>query len=167
MVQDKCALCLKVKPLRRSHLMPKAIYKMCRSQVAVNPNPIAMVGGLAAATSNQAAQYLLCGDCEQSFSAKGERYSLTNCYRPDGSFPFRDALIRNSPHRFQGEDLYYYGSRLLRPDLEPLRFFAASVFWRASVAQWRIPPAGKPLRNRLGKYEEVFQEIPQWRKSIP
>lgn len=157
MTSKTCALCGSATPLRRSHLLPKALYRMCRSTRA-NPNPVAMGTKRAHLTSYQAASELLCATCEQRFSRLGETYVVGGCYRPNGHFMIRDAVLASEPEAIVTGWPFYRATSISTLDTEALRFFAASVFWRASVARWMVP-ALEPLRNSLGKYEKAFTEF--------
>jgi len=157
-IQTLCALCLGEAPLRRSHLIPKALFRMCRSDTAVNPNPVVTGGKQPHLTSCQPVRSLLCATCEQGLSSGGETYVVGGCYRPDASFPIRATLRSSIPHAAVGGDPFYYGTRVRDLNVEALRFFAASVFWRASVTPWSVPGGG-PLRNTLGTYEESFRRF--------
>lgn len=156
--QDLCALCLGETSLRRSHLIPKALFRMCRLDSAANPNPVVVGGKRPHLTSYQPVRSLLCAKCEQRLSSGGETYVVGGCYRPDGSFLIRDILRSSIPHATVGGDPFYYGTRVPGLDVEAMRFFVASVFWHASVTTWSVP-AGGPLRNTLGKYDESFRRF--------
>lgn len=151
----ECALCHKAGPVLRSHLIPKALYRMCRSERA-NPNPLAMGHERPQQTSRQAVVDLFCAECEQVLSANGERYVVGGCFRPDGSFPIRSTLLSATPAEVDGRDALYLGSKIPGLSLGPLVFFAISVLWRASVHAWAVP-ASSPLQNPLGRYEEEFR----------
>ncbi len=162
-----CALCLKVSPLRSSHFLPKALYRLCRSPALANPNPVAVGEDRSHQTSRQAAQSLLCGDCEQSLSAGGERYVIGNCYRPNSSFPIRETVLRAKPDHHEYGQSFFFGTHVADLDLASLKFFAASVFWRASVVGWSIPPSVS-LRNYLGEgYQEEFRRYLHSEQAFP
>src|SRR5437762_2873238 len=97
-----CRLCTQSKPLCRSHLLPKALYKALRLGGSdENPNPLIITqtptDASAMATSRQAVQPLLCQTCENVLSAPGEKYALAQCLKLDGTFPLRDVLQRTTP----------------------------------------------------------------------
>jgi len=56
-----CALCLEVRDLRDSHLIPRAFYKLVRDAEAKHPNPIVVNPAITVATSKQVSDHLLCG----------------------------------------------------------------------------------------------------------
>ena len=92
-----CGLCHRQALLCKSHLMPKALYRLLRSDGAANPNPFSIRQTItqanAAITSRQAAKHLLCRSCQNVLSAKGEKYVLANCLRQDVTFPLRDKVL--------------------------------------------------------------------------
>lgn len=152
-----CALCGGSDPLRRSHLLPKALYRMCRSTRA-NPNPVATGTGRAYLTSAQATTKLLCDSCEQRLSRLGETYVVGGCYRPNAKFLIRDVVSAAEPEGIVRGQPYYHATRLSGLNVDALRFLAASVFWRASAARW-VAPAQDPFQNALGRYESAFRQF--------
>lgn len=154
----KCALCLQTKELRDSHFLPAAVWRLARESFAApNPNPIVVAGGRAFSTSHQVTAFLLCGDCEQMLSRKGERQVLSHCARPDGAFPLREALERTTP-TFEDEELSAYNAqRVLGTSVGDYLYFATSVFWRAAARSWAF---GRHRIEKLelgGKYTEQFR----------
>jgi hypothetical protein len=131
----ECALCLKTGELQDSHLMPKGTYKPLRGKLAAQ-DPILVTASITVQTSAQVHDYLLCKDCELRFERNGEDWVMKNWERPNGRFPLRDALLR-SPIKstIPTGDLYKapFDSSF---KLEKLIYFAASIFWRASVHNW-------------------------------
>jgi hypothetical protein len=87
-------------------------------------------------TSEQVSDYLLCRRCELRLAQNGEEWVLRNSPHRNGRFPMREALLR-SPIKstIRAGESYKepYDSAF---DLERLVYFAASVFWRASVHTW-------------------------------
>ena len=157
-----CALCLKEKALCRSHLLPKSLYRLIRSEGAPNPNPFAVVQtatqAKAALTSRQTAKHLLCSVCENLLSSGGEKYVLAHCLRQDRTFPLRDKVLQGEPLVRAGGELLYHSSRNPGIKRSALLHFAAGVFWKASVSLWHAPVGGVALRNSLGPtYEEAFR----------
>jgi hypothetical protein len=84
--QGKCRLCLQDRELRSSHLLPKSMYKLLRNDEFSNPNPFVHGPERSVQTSKQAQQYLLCHDCEQRFSKRGEAWVMSHCWRSVGEF---------------------------------------------------------------------------------
>lgn len=126
-----CKLCLKKKPLRQSHLLGRAFYKMCKE---AGSDPVVMTPKIILPTSRQVKEYLLCEDCEQLFNSKGEEYVSTLVY--DGTdFPLLERMnvsmtIKEEPN------LLVYSASAMGLDYDKLAYFALSVFWRSSVREW-------------------------------
>lgn len=83
-----CGLCREVRPLCRSHLLPRAFYRLLRGNGAENPNPNPhfLTREFDQQIPSQAADYLLCDVCEQMFRRNGEDWVLRHCYRGHGIF---------------------------------------------------------------------------------
>ena len=120
----ECRLCLNVRQLCKSHLLPKAIYKTLRSSTAPNPNPILLGDGFAAQTSEQAQEYLLCERCENLFREGGEDWVLANCLRPGGRFPLRDKLYNATPVVQDSEIRFYSCSGIPNIAAQSVAYFA-------------------------------------------
>src|SRR6266850_6064648 len=117
---DKCALCLEMKPLCKSHLLPKSLYKLLRHSDA-HPNPWVLTQATrssAVITSRQAIEHLLCTTCENLLSAGGEKYLLARCLRQDGTFPLRDLILPAEPVAWAGEQRIYHSTRNHALDLD-------------------------------------------------
>ncbi len=152
-----CRLCRNVTELQNSHFLPAAMYKhmhfpgdtshiiMDRQNLAVkNPR-----------TSKQVRDHILCVECEDRFSKGGERWVMTNGFHPSGSVPLQAALMNATPAHHATDFSAYPGTATPGVELEPLVYFAASVFWRAAVHDWG--DAG--YRLQLGsRYQEGFRQ---------
>src|SRR5277367_373103 len=69
----KCKLCLREGvSIQRSHFLPAGVYRILRDDQAKNPNPWLLTEKAAYQTSWQMKAWLLCRDCEQLLSKKGE-----------------------------------------------------------------------------------------------
>lgn len=155
-VVGPCGLCQETRELRKSHLLPAALYKMARDPSRKNPNPVVVADGRAAATSRQVAERWLCMECEQRFSDRGERYVLSQCARPTGEFKVRQLLEQAIPLGELPKARMYDASSLLGAHANEYLYFAASVFWRASARAWR--ENGSRERFSLGSaYGEQFR----------
>jgi hypothetical protein len=157
MPREKCKLCLRVSDLQKSHLLPASLFKKSRTSGASNPNPMFVTEKRGVQTSHQLRDFVLCRDCEQLLSRKGEAYTMTQVF--DGSkFPLLDTLHTSTPTwggpEFVGYDLLATPSI----DRDQLGYFALSVFWRASVHIWR-ERGEKPLMIDLGEhYNEALRQ---------
>lgn len=93
-IQSRCRLCLGVKPLQNSHLLPKALYRLLRTAGKKNPSPVWFNRNSAWTSSSQFADQLLCSDCEQLFHRNGEDWVLRQCNRGKGRFCLQDEVFR-------------------------------------------------------------------------
>jgi hypothetical protein len=150
MEEVRCRLCLKIKPLQKSHLLPKSLFRLLRVQSAKNPNPVMFTRKAAWATSTQLADRLLCSDCEQLFHGNGEDWVLRHCFRGKGRFRLREMIAEVRPVSLNVAGLPFSPSQAtfvpthMVPgmDIEKLGYFAASVIWRAGVHKWVIDERG-------------------------
>jgi hypothetical protein len=118
-----------------------------------NPNPILITPELALQTSAQFQDTLLCGECEQRFSRRGETWVLANMAQGEGRFPLYEALEQVKPF-LQREDMTYYRGRdVPNADVDALAYFGISVFWRGAAHVWRHE-TGLVSTLTLGPYEE-------------
>ena len=127
-----CALCLATKELRRSHLLGRAIYLLNRDG---NADPVLMTPQLIAPTQRQIWGHLLCGDCEQRFSSRGESLVMRLVQRKN-EFPLLDRLRLAIPFSVEPNVNAFSGSGI-GVDTEALAYFALSVLWRSGVQTWR------------------------------
>jgi hypothetical protein len=156
-----CALCRQTKHLRDSHLLPAGVLRLLRDDSLKNPNPFLMSLDHVGQTSSQAKQYLLCGDCEQRFSEKGEKWIINHCYHEsDRSFQLRDRLNAAKPIFSGSNGGAYDASKIGGIDIEKLVYFSASVIWRASVRNWQLQkqPYGA-IQIGAGHQEELRQYL--------
>jgi hypothetical protein len=141
----KCALCGTNASLIDSHFMPASLY-----QELLDPNgPIKQMIVLKKDKTHQSSEQfsmpLLCQPCEVRFQQGGENWTLGSRYRSDGSFPLRDMLLRATPIETKPENSRVYAARQVPGiDVEQLIYFAASLFWRAGVADWKVKFAEAP-----------------------
>jgi hypothetical protein len=133
--------------------MPAGIYRRTRSPGASVQDPVAVTDRGVQATSEQLTDFVFCSECEQRFNNNGESY-VQRLVSTRNGFPLLERL-NAAPHRTLGAEWRGYAERDT-PDIDriPLAYFAASVFWRASVHRWKW---------RDGRV--VF--VPIRRKSVP
>ena len=134
--------------------MPAAFYRIARNDK--NPNPIVITPEGAVKTSHQARAFLLCSACERRFNENGESWMLKNYWRSETDFPLHAALQTVQPHRSTHGLLVYETVALPDLDVGRLVYFAASVFWRGAVREWR---QGRHRLEQLslGPYEEQLR----------
>lgn len=126
-----CRLCLEVREIQNSHILPKWVYRRavdCNEPGSPISQPIRLDGLTAVAINKQAQEHLLCEDCEQLFGVWDD-YAGRVSRQGNGSFPaLEQALI--GPAAPPGG---------LRPGMSPsldrqrLARFICSVIWRASI----------------------------------
>lgn len=126
-----------------------------------------VTGGRASATSRQVSARLLCADCEGRFSSAGERYVVGQCARPNGEFKVRE-LLQKAPPYFEDEKFRVYdAAEVLGSHTDEYLYFAASVFWRASVRAWLPPSAGRQRFSLGDAYQEEFRLYLLGRAAFP
>jgi len=155
-----CKLCLRDGvELQRSHLLPAAIYRAIRGDIKdSNPNPWLITPNGAVQTSRQDWAHLLCLDCEQRFSKNGEQWVFKNGLKADGSFQLSSVLASKLPDASDPKSTttkVYLASHIPEVDIPALTYFAASMFWRASVHPWK---SDKTIPVKLGPYREAFRQ---------
>jgi len=152
-----CALCKEQRELLDSHLMAAAIYKHLREPTAANPNPAIMSKNVTRQTSWQVTGHVFCASCEHLLNVNGEDWVLENYYRNGKGFSLRQKIQEKSP-LIQDGNLKVYACR----DIESIEYlklvyFAASIFWRASLQTWNHDGKVKSFITLGRKYEEQFR----------
>lgn len=144
--------------LRDSHLLPKAGYRAITKSQGGDA-PILMNSEIAIRKDEQVRGHVFCGDCEERFNKNGERWVMKNCYRVGEGFALKAALDGAVPERDEGNRLKVYSTtNLPEIDVPKLVYFAASVFWRASVHNWKSGGRTLTLPKLGRKYEEQFRQ---------
>jgi hypothetical protein len=161
----RCALCLQPgQVLQDSHLIPRAVYELCRTPGLKNSHPVVVTREVVLQAPHQISDYLLCRKCEERFNSRGENWVLARLAR-DGVSPLYDALSRLQPVTTYGGDALYATLNCADIDTEKLVYFAMSVFWKASVRSWTHLRA--EIGIRLGKYEEPLRKWLMDEDSFP
>lgn len=154
-----CHLCGANAELQLSHYMPSFAYKIVTKwqRKIDGGRPLTVLSGTMLQTDRQAIKRLLCFHCEQKFSKYGEKYTSEACWRDNDSFALRDLLAAATPSAIVGDQLIYYGRELpAESGVLSLYYFALSVLWRGSVADW--PGTSSQYRNALGpRYEREIR----------
>jgi hypothetical protein len=162
MESGNCALCLLDKPLCKSHLIPKDVYKLCNSE---DLDPIVFNERVAMPTSRQVQTPLLCFQCEQLLNENGEKWVLPLLCTIDGKFPFYD-ILTTIPADLDDSDLKVYaGSKNPEIEVKKLMHFAMGIFWKASVHRWRGEGIGTLIE--LGPYGEVVRTFVRGEGMFP
>jgi len=150
-----CKLCLRERGLRESHYLSKGLYKALRNLHIENQNPLLVTGKGAFRTSRQMTAALLCSDCEQLLSAKGERYTIRVMSNQKG-FLLLETLQRMTPANARGGAAAYKCAKSTEVDTGALAHFALGLLWKASIHTW-APAVGVRTRVHLGPYQEAIR----------
>lgn len=156
-----CALCKKDEDLQNSHLLAASFFKSVSKGFSPPTNaPIVVdgIGGSMYYSNTQPTKHLLCSSCEQRFSSLGENYVTSTCHRKGGKFELRDTLAALQPSDFHSGGLATFNADAVSPtiDVEAYSYFALSVLWRGSVADWGS--RYNRYTGALGRYEEAFRK---------
>jgi hypothetical protein len=142
-----CRLCLNTRELRDSHIVPKWAYKQLRGS-GKNPNPVVIRGGVAAQTSRQDTESLLCSECEQRFGDVERRISRL-VYQDRDRKPELLHQIGSVAHTDGTWRAAHPGSL----NTADLVFFGTSVIWRASLSSIiRVCNLGERYENEFRAY---------------
>lgn len=116
MPTGKCALCLKIADLRRSHAIPDSVFKRISKEnngksIRFNNDNTSLVDY----SSDSWWEYQLCGDCEKHLNLSYEQYSLS--------------VLRAGKGKISKHD---FGVTFSEVDTLKLQLFFLSIFWRAA-----------------------------------
>ena len=139
-----CALCGTVVPLINSHFLPAALYQEMNEPTGAIQNMIVVRRDASFQSGDQFVMPLLCQACEILFQQGGEDWVLGMRYRSDGSFPLRDLLASATAVNSNAESSVYDVSTVVGMDVGKICYFAASLFWRAGIANWSTQFANAP-----------------------
>ena len=152
----KCALCLQMRELCDSHVIPAGFYRILRVGATRGNDPVLVHKTTAFLSSDQARAHLLCSDCENRFNRGGEDWALKNCWRSSTSFPLNAGLTSVKALFDNGDICAYAGKTVPGVDVGKLIYFGASVLLRASVCAARLGRV-EEKRLRLGPYENALR----------
>jgi hypothetical protein len=142
MPKDRCKLCLEDDTeLQLSHLTPAKVYRLLDSPNAPNRNPFLITSQVTVQTAREIRDYLLCRDCEELLSRKGENWVVPRLAAPDKTFPLHDILTTVAPDVVGPDVRAYAAARNPEMRVEDLTHFALGVFWKASARAWRSGPS--------------------------
>ncbi len=160
---EPCALCKEEKELQKSHYIASTFFKAVAQAHRPYDKSIVMHDFERRAvfrTNSQPQKKLLCSECEQLFSRKGEDIVAKYCLRKNGEFLLKQ-ILQNLPVSGTTPNgmKYYRGDAELtnRLDLDSFVYFAISVLWRGSVTRWPRP-YDSTYRSLGSKYEEEFRK---------
>lgn len=162
-----CKLCHQTRDLQLSHLVGRAMYKLCRGTGPGNQDPYVLDVDGYRQTSFQVKDYVLCRECEQRFSRNGEAYVTPLVTQSDDKFPLLKILNAISPTVKTSSSALYSAAVTPTIDRMKLAYFAISVFWRASVHKWRDVD-GTLISIDLGrKYNEEIRQYLLGHAPVP
>jgi hypothetical protein len=143
-----CKLCFCERDLRRSHLMARSLYKKSGSDDPKQPHPLVRTAKGTKPSSHQVQDYVFCHGCEQRFGKEGEDYMMRLVVTRDGRFPVLEMLERGGGLKGPHWTAYSINdSPAIKRD--NIAYFVASVFYRASVHEWKQDD-GKIISINLG-----------------
>jgi len=159
---EKCALCLKPRELRESHYIPQGVFKAVgyggpeyESQtVSLN-----FQTGKTTYSNYQPKKKLLCGECEQKFSCRGESQVIPELLTYQ-NFPLRDdilSLVSDGDSANQ--------NTMGNLDYQSYAYFALSIIWRGSITKWPAPY--DKLYGKLRRHEELFRRYLYGQSQFP
>jgi len=162
MPEGKCKLCGRVGELQESHLLPAAVYKMCRPESGEITDPISIRNDpkiksfRVFQTSRQITGHVLCFSCEQVLNANGEDWVLPQLSTLQG-FPLYEQLTTIKPDLVDGDMAVYASAKVptIRPDR--LVHFAMGIFWKAGVHDWQT--GNGTLRLEFGPYADEIRSF--------
>ena len=148
-----CKLCLEEKPLCDSHLVPSALYKLCRhgddGLLRMNTKEVII-------SKEETSFPLLCFECETRLNKDGENWLLPKLAQRDHSFPLYEILVTSTePDCIVDGSAAYACSRIDQFAFRKITNFAIGIFWKASVHPWK--EGVREPRIRFGPYGEEFR----------
>ncbi|MHA6574522.1 hypothetical protein [Pseudomonas yamanorum] len=150
-----CKLCLKEAELKNSHLIPKSAYRLARMNNGSKLIRVDMENKSAFYEEKQVVAELLCNECEQLISARGEN-SVAKVWYRGAEFKLLETLQAAAPFASIPRGNYYAPFHVSKEMRISLFYFAVSVFWRASV--WPVAARKGLYVGALGdKYEKNFR----------
>ena len=160
-MRGTCRLCQRENvDLRKSHGIPAGISRSILGDPAKgNPNPYLITPKGAVQTSKQQTAPILCGDCEQLFSKRGEHWVLKNSLRRDGTFPLASILASHQRALFDPRNpqtCVHYAASIPEINVSALTYFGMSMFWRMAVYPWK---SDNTPAIKLGTYEEPLRKF--------
>jgi hypothetical protein len=161
-----CRLCGKTRELQRSHFLPAAFYSMARKASLTGESPVVLMGTTMVMTDREARTPLLCSDCEESFNKRGENWVIKHCWRSQSDFPLLERLRAAEAFTLEPGFASFQAATIPDVDVAQLVYFAASVFWRAAVQDWRIGDATFQ-RLKFGPYEERLRAFLNGESEFP
>jgi hypothetical protein len=146
-----CKLCLTYKILRKSHYISKSLYRLTRLE---GRNPIVATPAVIDETPRQLWKHLLCSECEDKLSRRGERYAIDMIHR-GARFSLLERIKLAMPIGLSG-DVPMFSGLQLGIETEKLAYFALSLVWRGTQGPWKTIE-GQTTEVSLGQFEEPMR----------
>lgn len=157
---EKCELCREQRPLKKSHLLPKAAYRHIRDtedEGSGSPLRVHLDSREAFYTDRQVDRHLLCEECEQRFSAFGEQ-PVSRLWATKKNFPLLEKLSGSTDKVITNKGFEFYPPSMIDPsEQDALFYFGVSVIWRSNCWDWGWRKS--PHKNSLGPYEQRFRDF--------
>jgi hypothetical protein len=136
----QCKLCLGTGvKLQDSHILPAGLYRMLyKASKAPNQTPWLVTKDVEVQTSKQEKAYMFCAGCEDRLNRHGEAWVFRNAPQPDGSYPL-GSMVADSIGKTWPDvpNALYRAASIPRIKVSAIAYFAASIFWRASIHDWK------------------------------
>ena len=149
----QCRLCLNERPLRDSHFIPQAAYKLVRGK-GKNPHPLVVSADKALQTSFQTRAHLLCHECEQRLSKNGEDTFFRNCYRGPENFRLLQLLRLGKPVLEDERFAAFIAPDTEAATVERIGYMGLSVLWKSAAHVWRDRDGTMPSISFGPLYQE-------------
>lgn len=136
---ENCGLCGEFSKLKKSHLMPKSLYRIItRMYSPHDPAPVWISEGQKSAyySSTQITKRLLCGACEDRFNKYGEKYVTGMCRINVETFELKRLLDGSSPSINVNGSSYFAPKDIPKLKSDKFMYFILSIVWRATAVDW-------------------------------
>lgn len=161
-----CRLCRNIAPLRRSHYLPAAFYRLLSESPDRAPVCANLTTETALLTNRQTTTKLLCQDCEQLFSRSGEDHVAKICYRGPNKFLLKEQIACIEHQAMIADKKIFWGQEVEEmAAMSKLIYFALSMLWRGSVGEWE-PPYNE-YHGSLGRDEQDIHRYLVQQESLP
>ena len=166
-VEGQCRLCRYQAELRDSHFIPKAAYRLVRG-VGKNPHPFVNDGRKSLQTASQWRANLLCDECEQRFSKKGEDAFFRYCYHGPGKFKLLQVLREQNPMVENERWAAYVVPESENFLIGQIGYMGLSVLWKSAAHTWKNRGGGTIPSISLGSlYQEQLRQYLLDRAPFP
>jgi hypothetical protein len=166
MPKGVCPLCKEENELRDSHYIGAALYRISHKR----GGPVVGTPELFIGIDNQVHDYLLCSDCEQLFDKNGEDYVAPLVKQGEKNFPLLEMFDNKKPFGTGPHHGDAFRSSDVGVDITKLAYYALSMFWRASVHEWKTLNGQTTCCHLAAHAEEAIRMFlrgePGWPEGI-